>query len=179
MLKFARSFSNWANSNNTGEVVILSGLDSGKRPMRDVGSSPIRYISTANRDGTDPRCEELGWKKLEDYSPLNGAWRKLDAKSLQEEEEGLNRNDSQMSDDMYYPSLPFASLFSCCKARGLKAVCILLYCSEGDNAQDAFLLGEALEIFRSPSASGRGPQTWIVPHSWRSVYGPPPDPTMY
>ncbi|KAI5079537.1 hypothetical protein GOP47_0005016 [Adiantum capillus-veneris] len=179
MLKFSRSFSNWANSNNTGEVVILSGVDSGKRPMRDIGSSPIRYISTANPDGTDPRCEALGWKKLEDYLPSSDAWRKLDAQSLQEEDEALKDTDLQMSDEMYYPSLPFASLFSCCKARGLKAVCILLFCSEGDNIQDAFFLGDALQIFRSLNTIGSRPQTWNVPYSWRSVYGPPPDPTMY
>lgn len=180
MFKFAKNFSNWASNNSTGEVIILSGVDSGKRPILDAGSSPIRYISTANPDGTDERCEALGWKKLENYSPSSDAWRLLESRSLKDADECLKDTDIQMNDEMYYPSLPFASLFSCCKARGLKAVCILLFCSEGDNIQDAFLLGEALQSLRSlGNTTGRGPQTWTVPHSWRSVYGPPPDPTIY
>eukprot|EP00250_Pteridium_aquilinum_P015976 c22869_g1_i1 orf=102-953(+) len=180
MLKFAKNLSVWASINNTKEVIILSGVDSGKRPMRDVGSSPIRYISTANPDGTDQRCEVLGWKKFEDFLPSSDAWKLLESQSLKETDEGSKDCEGLLSDEMYYPSLPFASLFSCCKVRGLKALCILLFCSEGDNIQDAFFLGEALQgLLSVNNTTGQRPQAWVVPFSWRSVYGPPPDPAMF
>ena len=41
MLKFAKNLAAWATTNNTKEVIILSGVDAGKRPMQDVG----RYVS--------------------------------------------------------------------------------------------------------------------------------------
>lgn len=180
MLKFSRNFSFWASNNNIKEVIILSGVDSGKRPMQDVESSPTRYISTASPDGTDQRCDILGWKKFENYLPLSEPWKLLDAQSLKQADEDLDDREVQLNDEMYYPSLPFASLFSCCKARGLNVVCILYFCSEGDNIQDAFCLGEALQKFFSvTSLSGPRPERWVIPYSWRSVYGPPPDLTMY
>ena len=35
------------------------------------------------------------------------------------------------------------------QAQGLNVLCILYFCSEGDNIQDAFLLAEALQSFLS------------------------------
>ena len=78
-------------------------------------SSPIRYISTANPDGTDERCEGLGWRKLEQFLPLTQEWKLLESYSCGEIEEDLESREIQLTDEMYYPSLPFASLFSCCK----------------------------------------------------------------
>lgn len=180
MLKFSKNLSFWASNDNIKEVIILSGVDSGKRPMQDVESSPIRYISTANPDGTDQRCDILGWRKFENYLPLSEPWKLLDSQSLKEADEGLDDCEVPLSDEMYYPSLPFASLFSCCKARGLNAICILFFCSEGDNIQDAFCLGEAVQSFFSlNNSTGPRPQRWVIPYSWRSVYGPPPDPSMF
>lgn len=180
MLKFAKNFAVWASNNNTKEVIIVSGVDAGKRSMQDVGSSPISYISTANQDGTDQRCEQLGWKKFEHFLPSSEAWKLLESQSSKEVDEDLEGCEVQLTDEMYFPSLPFASLFSCCKVNGLNALCILLFCSEGDNIQDAFFLGEALQnLFSLKKLTGHSTLNWIVPHSWRSVYGPPPDPTMF
>ncbi|KAH7425518.1 hypothetical protein KP509_11G058700 [Ceratopteris richardii] len=182
MLNFAKDFSAWVKNSSTDEVIILSGVDSGKRPMQDIGRSPIRYISTANLDGTDQRCEALGWKKLEDYEPSNNSWKLLESQCLENANGGLINSAMQINDEMYYPNLPFSSLFSCCKVRGLRAVCILLFCSEGDNIQDAVLLGDSLQSFLSLDkgmGADCGSKSWTIPYSWRSVYGPPPEPTIF
>ncbi|KAL8106861.1 hypothetical protein AgCh_023598 [Apium graveolens] len=51
--------------------------------------------------------------------------------------------EDELQDDDYFPSLPFAAMFSCFKAIGLKVTCLLCYCSEGDNMPDSFQLAEA------------------------------------
>ncbi|KAH0843444.1 hypothetical protein HID58_092029 [Brassica napus] len=78
----------------------------------------------------------------------------------------------------YYPSLPFAALFSAFKARGLKVTCLLCYCSEGDNIPDAFLLAEAaskLTGLTPDKFHGEEGGKWRIPYSWKSMYGAPPD----
>ncbi|KAG8094796.1 hypothetical protein GUJ93_ZPchr0012g22108 [Zizania palustris] len=48
-------------------VVILSSLYSGKRRVINA--------SSCNEDGSDPKCENLGWKqKLEEYDPSQQSW---------------------------------------------------------------------------------------------------------
>jgi hypothetical protein len=121
-------------------------------------SSQIQYISTASKDGLDGRCEALGWKRLEQYLPLSEAWQLLDRDSVTDP-----MVDNELSpeihstDAAYFPGLPFASIFSCCKAKGLKVVCVLCFCAEGDNVPDAFLIADAVQQYLhhgKPEASG-------------------------
>ncbi|RVX12063.1 hypothetical protein CK203_010770 [Vitis vinifera] len=105
----------------------------------------IYYISSANMDGTDDDCEKLGWKKLHEYNPAQRRWKYLStlAAGNAMQEDGLPFEDELEDEEDYYPSLPFAALFSCFKAKGLKVTCLLCYCSEGDNIPDAFNLADA------------------------------------
>lgn len=83
-------------------VIYISGLQ-------------IHYLSSSNTDGSDNDCERYGWNRLQDYSPVQSTWKYLnelaEEGSMPDEDFSLE----ELGDDDYYPSLPFAALFSICK----------------------------------------------------------------
>ncbi|KAL5987195.1 hypothetical protein ACLOJK_041192 [Asimina triloba] len=116
MIQFAKNFASFAVGAGKKHIVVLSSLDSGKRQRVDLSSSTqIFYLSSTSVDGKDDECEKLGWKILQEYEPTQKRWKYLEslaeANSLQD---GLSFEEEVVNDD-YYPSLPFAALFSCCK----------------------------------------------------------------
>lgn len=134
------------------------------------------------QDGTDDQCEKQGWKRLPEYNPTQRMWKHLDdlAKNIASEVEELPFEE--LGDEDYYASLPYAALFSCFKAKGLKVTCLLCYCSEGDNIPDAFHLADAVSKalgLRPNNSQGNEGGSWTVPLSWKSVYGPPPDMSLF
>ncbi|CAN6459929.1 unnamed protein product [Victoria cruziana] len=185
MIEFSRNLASYAATTGKQHVVVLSSLDSGKKQKCDDSRSHIYYISSGRQDGSDDFCEKLGWKRLQEYAPDHKRWQYLS--SLADgnpvlEEESVSFDDELVLDD-YYPSLPFAALFSCCKAKGLKVTCILCYCAEGDNTPDSFILAEAalnlLGLDKGISNGEEGTGGWIIPLSWKTVYGPPPDMSLF
>ncbi|XP_042494230.1 uncharacterized protein LOC122073666 [Macadamia integrifolia] len=117
MVEFAKNLANFAASTGKKHVIILSSLDSGKRQKLDMLSEmQIYYLSTVNSDGTDNDCERIGWKKLQEYNPLQRSWKYLDdlAKGESLLEDNLSIED-ELGDEDYFPSLPFSAIFSCCK----------------------------------------------------------------
>lgn len=72
----------------------------------------IYYLSSANSDGSDEKCEQLGWKKLQEYNPSQKHWKYLSNLA----EGKANREEISLEDEVeeetYYASLPFAALFS-------------------------------------------------------------------
>ena len=85
--------------------------------------SQVYYISSTNIDGTDDDCEKLGWKKLHEYDPAQRGWKYLStlAEGDALQEGSLPLEDELEEDENYYPSLPFAALFSCFK------VCLFVF----------------------------------------------------
>ncbi|KAH9301482.1 hypothetical protein KI387_013065, partial [Taxus chinensis] len=145
MLKFAKNISSWALAAGKKEVIIISSLDSGKLQECGINSQQIHYISSANKDGTDDKCEKLGWKKLEQFEPSQRGWKYLYSHFSQDSvPDELFLEEDELADEDYFSSLPFSSLFSSCKAAGLKVTCLFCFCSEGDNMRDAFVLAEAV-----------------------------------
>lgn len=76
----------------------------------------IYYLSNAYVDGADDNCEKLGWKRMKEYDPNQKLWKYLNTLA---EGNVSNEDISLLEDDLgeedYYPSLPFAAMFSCFK----------------------------------------------------------------
>ncbi|KAJ7945996.1 Proteasome assembly chaperone 2 [Quillaja saponaria] len=184
MVELAKNLADFAAASGKKHIVLLSGLDFGKWQKVDMSSGlQIYYLSSTNSDGTDDYCKHLGWKRLQDFNPDQKCWKYLTdlAEGTAVREDDLSLED-ELEDEDYYPSLPFASLFSFFKARGLKVTCLLCYCSEGDNLPDAYHLAEATCELLSLSPSnflGSGGGKWLVPFSWKTLYGPPPDLSIF
>ncbi|XP_021850862.1 uncharacterized protein [Spinacia oleracea] len=185
MVQFAQNLADFAVAAGMKHVVVLSSLDFGRWKKVDMSSGmPIHYLSSTNPDGSDDDCEKLGWKRLQEYSPSQRRWQHLSAvaEGNSVEEDSITFDDDLEEDDDYYASLPFAALFSCFKARGLKVTCLLCYCSEGDNIGDSYNLAEAACRVLGLRTSDRNANEvggWVTPLSWKSVYGPPPDMWMF
>lgn len=184
LLEFAKNLANFAASSGKKHAVVLSSLDFGRWQKIDMSSGPqIYYLSTTNPDGTDDYCEQLGYKRLQEYNPSQRCWKYLDA--VVEENAMQDKSfpfEDEPEEEDFYPSLPFASLFSSFKAKGLKVTCLFCYCSEGDNIPDAFLLAEAARKFLGlnlDNSHGDESTRWLIPCSWKTVYGPPPDLSIF
>lgn len=184
MCDFARNLADFAVATGKKHVVVLSGLDFGRWQHVDMSSGlPIHYLSSISADGVDKNCENLGWKRVQNYNPSQGQWENLN--KIAEGNHLLDKDlhfDEPEEDEDYYASLPFAALFSCFKAKGLKVTCLMCYCSEGDNIPDSINLAEATckLLGRGPSnLHGNEGSGWIIPLSWKTVYGPPPDLSMF
>ena len=76
----------------------------------------IYYLSNTNADGADGQCEKLGWKRMKEYDPHQKLWKYLDnlAKGNASQDD-LSLLEDDLVEEDYYPSLPFAVVFSCFK----------------------------------------------------------------
>ncbi|CAM6120976.1 unnamed protein product [Calypogeia fissa] len=178
MVDYAKNIADWAGNSGVKEVFIVSGLDAAKRQRREMVGPQIQYISTSKPDGSDEICDQLGWKRLEQAGQLF----QHQAALSEESSSSSSPSSSQvvLTDENYYAGLPFASLYSSCKAKGLNVVCILLYCSEGDNTPDAFFAVESLQhLLQQRKVGNFGNVQWRIPLSWETVYGPPPDDSIF
>ncbi|CAN6819966.1 unnamed protein product [Brassica oleracea] len=143
MIKFAENIADFAASSGKKHVIVLSSLDFQRLHHNlDMSRGPqVYYLSNAEANGRDEHCERLGFGRLNEYDSEGRCWKYLSSVFDENCKEELTfPSEDELEDIDYYPSLPFAALFSAFKARGLKVTCLLCYCSEGDNIPDAFLL---------------------------------------
>ncbi|XP_024531095.1 proteasome assembly chaperone 2 isoform X1 [Selaginella moellendorffii] len=188
-LKFAENLADWAKSEGFENVVVLSGLDSGKRHLLHNAGPQVYYQTSASEDGKDELCERLGWLDVKqsgqhtepfEFSVLRDA---MDGRVGEHDQDYLSR-------------LPVTALFTSFKKRGLKVLSVLCYCAEGDNIPDATFLASACDKFFH-SCNGMSYRSWInhanylhiyagkecknwrIPLSWSTVYGAPPDLSIY
>ncbi|KAK4800118.1 hypothetical protein SAY86_025483 [Trapa natans] len=182
MIEFAKNMADFAVASGKKHVIILSSLDFGRWQKIDMSSGlQTYYLSSSNPDGTDSLCERLGWKKLPEYQPDQRCWKYL--RSVAEGDSAAVDSmpaEDDFTEEDYYPSLPFSALFSFFKAKGLDVTCLLCYCSEGDNISDATHLAEATcKLLEIGSDSQGECADWVIPLSWKTLYGPPPDISMF
>ncbi|GAA0141204.1 chaperone [Lithospermum erythrorhizon] len=180
MVEYAKNLADFAAASGKKHVIVLSSLDFGQWKTIDMSNGlQIYYISSSGTDGQDEECERLGWKRLQEYNSQQRSWKLLSSLA----EGSTDQEDfEELEEEDYYPSLPFAALFSCFKAKGLKVTCLLCYCSEGDNISDALQLADAAtKLLRvsPPDSHGDEANKWVIPLSWQSVYGPPPDMSIF
>ncbi|KAH7517904.1 hypothetical protein FEM48_Zijuj09G0113500 [Ziziphus jujuba var. spinosa] len=153
MVELGKNLADFAFTSGKKHVIVLSSLDFGRWQRIDTSrywlhtsGLQVHYLSSANKDGTDDYCETFGWKRLQEFNPDQRRWKYLSnlAEGSISQDENLPFEDDQEDDEDYYASLPFAALYSCLKAKGLKVTCLLCYCSEGDNMPEAFHVAEAV-----------------------------------
>ncbi|CAM8901545.1 unnamed protein product [Rhodiola kirilowii] len=183
MVEYAKHIADFAAASGKKHVIILSSLDFVHWQNIDLSSGlQVFYVCSSNEDGSNPECESLGWKKLLDYDPKQRGWEYLSKLAEANDTQDIISpfEDDEEEDEDYYPSLPFAALFSCFKAKGLKVTCLLCYCSEGDNIPEALHLADAaLKYVGIHSKEGADRAEWVIPCSWNTFYGPPPDMSLF
>ncbi|XP_023641863.1 proteasome assembly chaperone 2 [Capsella rubella] len=184
MINFVENIANFAASNGKKHVIVLSSLDFQRLHNLDMSRGPqVYYLSNTGSDGRDDHCEKLGFGRLNEYDSEGRCWKYLSSVFEKNSEDDLTfPSEDELEDIDYYPSLPFAALFSAFKAKGLKVTCLLCYCSEGDNIPEAFLLAEAASKLTGLSPDkfhGEEGGKWRIPYSWKSMYGAPPDMSMF
>ncbi|XP_048128912.1 proteasome assembly chaperone 2 isoform X2 [Rhodamnia argentea] len=113
MIEFAKNLADFAVSSGKKHIVVLSSLDFGKWRSIDTSSGlQTYYLSSSSSDGSDDQCEQFGWKRLPDFNPDQRCWKYLSTLAEgSNAAEGLPAEDDLEEGD-YYPSLPFAALFS-------------------------------------------------------------------
>lgn len=79
----------------------------------NISGLQIYYVSSASSNGTDENCEQLGWKRLQEYGPSQKHWKYLSnlAEGTATREDTISIED-ELEEENYYASLPFAALFS-------------------------------------------------------------------
>ncbi|KAG2294466.1 hypothetical protein Bca52824_041135 [Brassica carinata] len=168
MIKFAENIADFAASSGKKHVIVLSSLDFQRLHHNlDMSRGPqVYYLSNAEANGRDEHCERLGFGRLNEYDSEGRCWKYLCSVFDENCKEELTfPSEDELEDIDYYPSLPFAALFSAFKARGLKVTCLLCYCSEGDNIPDAFLL----------TRRSRSCRLHVGSCVWRLLFHPPID----
>ncbi|PON53036.1 Proteasome assembly chaperone, partial [Trema orientale] len=117
-IEFAKNLADFAAASGKKHVIVLSSLDFGRWQRIDMSSgSQVHYLSSTKKDGKDDYCETTGWKRLEEYNPDQRRWKYLSdlAEGSSVLEEDLPFEDELENEEDYYPSLPFAALYSCFK----------------------------------------------------------------
>lgn len=88
------------------------------------------YLSSANIDGTDENCEQLGWKKLKEYDPSQKHWKFLtDLAEGNATREDITSDEDELEEENYYASLPFAALFSFLKVTSVQFTLVISHTS--------------------------------------------------
>ncbi|XP_062092525.1 uncharacterized protein LOC133798285 isoform X3 [Humulus lupulus] len=118
MIEFAKNLAEFAAASGKKHVIVLSSLDFGRWQRIDMSSgSQVHYLSNIHKVGKDDCCEKIGWKVLEEYNPDQRRWKYLSdiAEGSSVHEDDFPFEDEQENEEDYYPSLPFAALYSCFK----------------------------------------------------------------
>ena len=89
----------------------------------------VHYLSNINNDGRDDYCESLGWKRLQEYRPDQRRWKYLNdlVEGNAVLEDDLPFGDEEEEEEDYYPSLPFAALYSCFKVLLVRHTLLIWY----------------------------------------------------
>ena len=87
------------------------------------------YLSNAEANGRDEHCEMLGFGRLNEYDSEGRCWKYLSSVFDENCKEELTfPSEDELEDIDYYPSLPFAALFSAFKVNQCFIINILSTC---------------------------------------------------
>lgn len=171
MSSFRRWLTGWVKENKFEKLVILSSMHAHERLDIQLQGPQFRYISTPDLEAEN--------KERFTHDVLK--WIPLEGRPLLEDPEG----------SLYLPGGGIAkSLFEDCFKENIPAIVVLVFCAEGDNAQDAVKLAYNLNLWMDlidfkPKYDLDGKtiikpaSTWRVPSSWRLLFGTAVDQTLF
>lgn len=174
MPSFRRWLISWIKENKFEKVVILSSMHAHERLDVQLQGSQFRYVATSDIEDKHKErfCHEaLQWKPLEQRPCVTESGR--------------------TEDSLYLPGGGIArTLFDECSKESIPAVVLLVFCAEGDNAQDAVKLAYNLNLWLDlidfkPKYDLDGKtiikpaSTWKIPSSWRLLFGTAVDQTLF
>ncbi|XP_059170206.1 proteasome assembly chaperone 2-like [Physella acuta] len=166
--EYVEWLTNWIKEQQFHQVVILTSSFAHERLDHQLTGSPFRILQSPK---TEERCgallkSDLGWKELELRHSFPAP--------------SSNQRDSSDGDTklLYMPGSGISKhLFESCQE--LPVLVLLMFVSEGDNAQDAINMTDHLNKWLGFVKSEKKDQLWNVPTSWSLVFGSTFDPKLF
>ncbi|XP_074644976.1 proteasome assembly chaperone 2-like [Tubulanus polymorphus] len=151
---------NWIKDIGFKDVIILTSCHSHMRIDQQLFGTQLRHVtsSTFPKEHKEKIMTDLNWKELEEIPP----------------EAGLDHEQSHN----YMPGAGIAKkLYESMSQENISALCVLTFCSEGDNVQDAIRLATHLNTWKNLIKDKES--AWKIPVSWRLFYGSKSDQTLF
>ncbi|XP_051519253.1 proteasome assembly chaperone 2-like isoform X2 [Myxocyprinus asiaticus] len=151
---FRKLMVSWIKSCGFLRTVLLSSSHAYQRDDQQLFGTHLRYLLTPSLQKEEgQRVGELGWREMERISILP---------DVCESEQRL-----------YIPGGGVTkALYTDCCTEDISMAVLLIFCSEGDNIPDAFMLinhlNDWLHLLEKPT---QGSVQWKVPPSWRLLFG--------
>ncbi|KAI9090461.1 PAC2 family-domain-containing protein [Phlyctochytrium arcticum] len=149
-IAFAQDFADWIASTGFKNIVLLSGLDAGRRNDQQMSASRLRHFSTDRASTYREALEKAGIRELEGDVASHASGNPIPPGG------GVLRFLIEKLKDGPTP-----------------LVCLTWFSVEGDNVNDAVELASAVRNLSAESdAFARDGSTWKIPASWEQLYGP-------
>ncbi|XP_020790086.1 proteasome assembly chaperone 2 [Boleophthalmus pectinirostris] len=153
---FRQVLISWIKASGFSRTIVLSSSHAYQRDDRQLQGSPLRYLFTPSMlKLSEEALKELGWTEMEKVQAFPGL------------------TDGTSEPRLYIPGGGITKgLFTDGCAEDLPLAVLLVFCSEGDNIPDAFILinhlNSWLHLLDNP---GEGQNKWKVPPSWTLMFG--------
>ncbi|OWF48025.1 proteasome assembly chaperone 2-like [Mizuhopecten yessoensis] len=176
MALFRKWLKEWIINKSFKKLVILTSSRSEERLDIQIQGDQLRFLASQCMEETKT-CQMLR------SAPLN--WLDLERRNTPEE----LQNGSEKPNYIYVPGGGIAkSLLEEC-GKDMPVVVLLMFCSEGDNSQDAIFLASRLNqwldlVDMKPKKREDGQiikplPGWKIPLSWRHLFGARVDQTLF
>ncbi|KAJ0054936.1 hypothetical protein NL108_007108, partial [Boleophthalmus pectinirostris] len=152
---FRQVLISWIKASGFSRTIVLSSSHAYQRDDRQLQGSPLRYLFTPSMlKLSEEALKELGWTEMEKVQAFPGL------------------TDGTSEPRLYIPGGGITKgLFTDGCAEDLPLAVLLVFCSEGDNIPDAFILinhlNSWLHLLDNPVSQNK----WKVPPSWTLMFG--------
>jgi len=147
----------WIQACQFRQVVLLTSVFAHERRDTQLVGPQTRFLAT-------PAAQQLLPDELLSGSGEHLGWIHLEKRQLE-----FTNDDGSLEPDIFIPGSGITkSLFSKCVSENLSALCLLIFCAEGDNISDALTLSSLINTFKKWIPSD---QQWKIPPSWKLLFG--------
>ncbi|KAK1173575.1 proteasome assembly chaperone 2 [Huso huso] len=152
----------WIKTSEFSKAIILSSSHAYQRDDRQLLGTPLRYLLTpAMQSIVGDNLQMMNWKKMEKIAVFPEI--------------------SNTRQHLYIPGGGITKqLYNVCCSEGIPLAVLLVFCSEGDNMPDAFVLinylNEWLHLVENACDQS---SNWKIPCSWRLLFGSGIPPALF